>query len=150
MKLLVMQFSPAFLTYPHIPFSSCCVLNLRNLVSLLYKTRQNYIFVHRNLYIFRWQMERRKMNRKEQQCLHLICLIFYMYAILILSVSPPHLLLNVHHLTVSPHLLLNVPLPQCLPHLLLNVHHLSQYVSVAGQRHEKESTSSDVAREAIR
>ena len=38
----------------------------------------------------------------------------------------------------------------CLPHLLLNVHHLSQYVSVAGQQHEKEGTSPDVAREAIR
>ena len=71
MKLLVMQFSPAFLTYPNISFStlylntfsSCCVLNLRNLVSHLYKTRQNYILVCGNPYIFTFLDSRWKDKR---------------------------------------------------------------------------------------
>ena len=35
-----------------------------------------------------------------------------------------HLLLNLHHLSVSPHLLLNLHHLSVSPHLLLNIHHL--------------------------
>ena len=108
MKLLVIQIPPAFLTYPNISFStlylntfsSCSFLNLRNLVSHLYKTRQNYIPVHCLPYVFRQKMGRQKMNWKGK--FHTLKLLnFYINALLILSVSPP-LTVECSPTTMSP------------------------------------------------